>query len=137
MAAALAEIGGLFILELLLDDEPIAISINLIEGDRLFGFKSAIDARHRSLSPGILNLAEVARALHEDLHLGSFDSGGNERSYVAPLLPDRHGVAEVLFTAPGRGAGLLLRTLPLARDLRRSARRLARSWADPFRRGAA
>lgn len=121
------------LLELQLDDQPIAMSVNLAEGARLCGFKCAFDPAHRQLAPGILNLVEVVRLMHQEPGLQTFDGGGDENSFAAPLVHDRSPTGEVLFATPGRAAEMTLRALPLARELRDRTRR----WAGILRTGAA
>jgi CelD/BcsL family acetyltransferase involved in cellulose biosynthesis len=77
---------GLYACELRLDEQPLAMSHNLLGRETMFGFKIAFDARYRTFSPGIQLIIETVRALL-DAGIYKIDSGNAGDSYTTQLMP--------------------------------------------------
>lgn len=72
----------IYMIELHLDGQPIAMSCNFVMGNTLFAFKVAYDPDYREYSPGILTEFEGVRLFLDDPELKYADSGANGDSYI-------------------------------------------------------
>jgi CelD/BcsL family acetyltransferase involved in cellulose biosynthesis len=77
---------SLYACEIRLDEQPLAMSLNFLGRETMFGFKIAFDARYRNFSPGIQLIMETIRALL-DVGIYKVDSGNADDSYATQLMP--------------------------------------------------
>ncbi len=116
----------LFFVEVRLGEQPLSLTANFVDGRRAYGFKIAVAHAARRLAPGILNVIETARLLHEDPLLELLDSSSDERAFVAPYWPDRLRYGDVLAATKRFSGRVLLGFAPVAR----SARERVRRWLE-------
>ena len=91
----------IFMVELRLNDEPIAMSCNFIMDKTLFAFKVAYDPAYREYSPGIMAEYEGVRLFHEFTDLESADSGANGNSYIRNYWLSRTKINNSYIALPG------------------------------------
>lgn len=136
---ALAVHGGVEILALQgRDDGPVAMAVNLLDGDTLFTFKIAYDERHASYSPGLLLYMEQLTRFH-DSGVGLLDTCADSAHPMANRLhPDRRALVTLAVGLRGargdwmvRAAPFLLRAEDHTRQLSRSVRRRTRPVTEP------
>jgi CelD/BcsL family acetyltransferase involved in cellulose biosynthesis len=125
MATGLAAHDRLFFVEVRVDDKPLSITANLVDGATVFGFKVAHTPAFAAASPGIFNTLEVARLAHEDPLLTAVNSGSAANSYLLRYWPDSRPVGTVLAATRGFAGSAALSMLTASRWSRRQAGRFA------------
>lgn len=94
-----SETNTAFFAELLLDDQVIGSSANLISGDTAFAFKIGWDPEFAKVSPGTILESELIRRSPETLsHINFVDSCSSSDSYVAGIWPEKMRVGSGLLT---------------------------------------
>lgn len=86
ISTTFADSQGVYACEIRLDEQPLAMSHNLLGRETMFGFKIAFDAGYRTFSPGIQLIIETIRALL-DAGIYKLDSGNAGDSYTTQLMP--------------------------------------------------
>ncbi len=108
-----AAVGRLAIVELRLDDQPIAMRTSLLAGSGGFAFKTAYDEAHARNSPGVLVEVEHLRWLLDRPEIRWMDSCATATSSpVQWLWSDSRTVRTLLVPLRGRIGRLILRALP-------------------------
>lgn len=103
MATDGAAMGRIVVHSLELEGRPIAMSVNLRSGARLWAYKAAYREDLGHLAPGIQVEVDGSRAFLDDPTLASFDScTGAERGLMAELWPHRRPMAELLIAVHPR-----------------------------------
>lgn len=91
--------SGTFFTEMMLDNQVIVSTANLISGRAGFGFKIGWHTDYAKMSPGILNELELIRQPYEILNdIDYIDSGATQGSYIDHLWIHRRIVASGVFT---------------------------------------
>lgn len=110
-----------FFTELLLNNEVIASTSNLISGNAGFAFKVGWHPAFSKMSPGILNEIEFLNNVQEALpEIAYIDSGAEEGSFIDALWPDRRVLVSGYFaTKP-----FAMRIFPGIEYVRRIKRKL-------------
>lgn len=113
----------LFFTALYLNDDPIAVSVNLRSGDAGFAFKLGWDTALRAHGPGVLLAEEMARHLADaPPGLALMDSCAAPGSFVERCWPHRRALTSGVYTL-GPLSGALVASL---RALQRARLTLAR-----------
>ncbi len=131
----LASRDELFFVEVSVDDQPVSITANLVDGSTVFGFKVAHAPAFANASPGIFNTLEVLRMAHQDAAMTSVDSGSDASPCLLRYWPESRPMATILAATRGVAGAALLSVLPAARQMRHRASRLLR-WRRPQPRRA-
>jgi hypothetical protein len=123
VAQAAAQRRELMLLDLRLDEKPIAMKLNFICGNGGYTFKIAFDEAYSKYSPGTLLELENIRQAHANSGIRWLDSLAlPDHSMMNRVWLDRIAVVSQL-VAPGRLAGqLFLGLFPLLRVLKRRMR---------------
>ena len=90
----------LFVVELKLNGQTIAMSIGLVHGKTLFAFKIAYDPAYRAFSPGILVMMETSRCFYGNPALKLADACNSPDSFVVKYWPQTQSIVE--FCIPTR-----------------------------------
>lgn len=126
------ERGRLLMVGINLDGKPIARYCAFVAGEGAIAFKSAFDERLRKYGPGTLAVLDLIGLFHERPRLQWMDSyTGPDNGMICGLWKHRRTVQRVAIAADAWGEAALA-ALPLARCLRRFARKL-RSRSSPAR----
>ncbi len=136
----LGERGALFCVELVVGDEPVAITVNLVDGRTLFAFKVAYDPRFHAYSPGILAELQTVRLFLESDGLDVGEAGTSGASYIDDYWNDSTELCRTYLATGDLFGRLALRGLEAATGLKRRAlegRRGARGVPSEEREGAA
>jgi CelD/BcsL family acetyltransferase involved in cellulose biosynthesis len=119
MCRAFAELGRLQVLCLEADGETIAMQVNLLAGDTVFGIKIAYDARWAAYSPGVQLEVEGIRAFHEGTGATLMDSCADPGNpMLNRLWPDRRELVTYAIPADGARGWAAAPALRAARRLR-------------------
>jgi CelD/BcsL family acetyltransferase involved in cellulose biosynthesis len=104
MAMAFLQHRRGFFTELLLGDQIIASTFNIISGNVGFAFKLSWDPTYAKMSPGIMNELElISRAPSLCGHLAYIDSCTGRNSFMEKIWPGRQRIASGAFaTGPAR-----------------------------------
>jgi len=120
---SLAANGKAVFAELTVDGRPIAMSLNLLSGDRLFAFKIGWDPDFADCSPGVLSELLLLQSLSEQLPAARFvDSCARPDSYLESVWPWKLALTTGVFPVTRLGslaAGSMLRIKQARRLLRR------------------
>ncbi len=124
MIRSAAETGRLEMLRLKLDDQTIAMKINLPSDDGLFCFKIAYDERYAAYSPGVLLELETIHWFHEQRdELRWMDSCATAgHPMINALWPDRRNIESVIIPSRRRGATLAAAMIPALRAAKQAIR---------------
>ena len=130
MCREFAAIGRLQVPSLQVAGQTVAIQVNLIAGDTIYGIKIAYDEQWAAYSPGIQLEVEMVAAFHErsDARLVDSCAAPNNVTFNR-LWPDRRELATYILRPPtvvGRAAGPLLGAAQAARDYRSRRKRSRR-----------
>ncbi len=120
----LGERNELFCVEVRVEDRPVSIAVNLVDGTTVFGFKTTHDPALEKASPGKFNTFEVLRLVRQDLVLAALDSGAVADVDLLRRWPDSRPVGTVVAATRGFAGAAILSMMPAARWTRHEARRL-------------
>ena len=103
----------LFFVEVVFDNRPIAMSVNFVSGETVFGLRIAYDLDYREYSPGILCEIETVRLLHDFPDL-RYLQGGNDAddSYLNHFWFDPSELQVISVATPGILSRLYLWAAP-------------------------
>ena len=124
VATAGMERGQLHFSCLLLDDQPIAMSCDLVSTPGCFAFKIGFDEQFASFAPGIMLALDQINLIHSRPDISWMDSctsPGNE--WVGRLWSDRKTVTTMLIPTGKVGSQLAVGLFPLFHWMKRKVRR--------------
>ena len=124
VASRLGAQSRLFFVEVSVDDEPVSVSLNLVDGTTVYGFKVAHAPAFASASPGIFNTLEVARLVHEDTVLTAANSCSDADSCLLRYWADWRPVGTVLTATRNVAGSAVLSMLTATRWTRQQTGRL-------------
>lgn len=93
-----------FVSEILINNQPVASSLNFIAGDHGFAFKIGWDQALAKMSPGIINelwFMRDIRSICSDLQ--QIDSGASSGSFIEKIWPNRKTISSGIFITTSRG----------------------------------
>lgn len=113
------DLGALFCVETVVDENPIGMTINFVQGKTLFAFKTAYDPEFRTFSPGILTEVHSVRYFLESEDLETAESGTTGDSYIDEFWNDEAGIMAVYIPTARWTAGPVLLAVEYATKLKR------------------
>jgi hypothetical protein len=113
------EIGALFCVETVIGGNPIGMTVNFVQGNTLFAFKTAYDPEFRTFSPGILTEVQSVRYFLETAELETAESGTTGDSYIDEYWNDAADIMAVYVPTARWTAGLVLSAVEAAAALKR------------------
>jgi len=135
MVGGFRESGRVFFTELLLDDDVIASTANLISGNVGFAFKIGWHSDYAAQAPGLLNEVEFIQAAPAVCgHLAYIDSGAGQGSFIDEMWVGRRVLSSGVYatTALGRTAATAVGALTaVVRHLRSTAGRRTPAEHEP------
>ncbi len=124
------ERGELFCVEMVVDGDPIGMTINFVQGNTLFAFKTAYDPGFRTFSPGISTEVHSIRSFLEATDLETAESGTTGDSYIDDYWNDEADIMAVYVSTPRPSARLVLGAVELATKAKRVLERTIRRESD-------
>jgi CelD/BcsL family acetyltransferase involved in cellulose biosynthesis len=122
IAAAFAR-GQLQMLGLFLNNEPIALKVNLLSGRGSYGFKIAYDEQYARFSPGVQLELENVRLFYEESGLDWMDSCAVANHFmINRLWKHRRTIDHLLISTGGWRGNLAVGAWPLFRAVKRTFR---------------
>ncbi|MDB5388836.1 MAG: hypothetical protein JWM11_4482, partial [Planctomycetaceae bacterium] len=116
--------GRLMLIGLYLDGAPIAMKCNFISDHGSFAYKITYDERLAKYSPGTQLEIMNIKLFHEELALGWMDScAGSDHFMLNRILSERRTIQSLLISTGSPVGDLLVSARPLAKFLKRVARR--------------
>lgn len=113
--------GQLQCLGLFLNNEPIAMKVNLLSGPGSYSFKIAYDERYAKFSPGVQLELENLRVLHEETDLQWMDSCAVAGHFmINRLWKDRRTIEHLLISTGRLTGNLAVGAFPFLRAIKRS-----------------
>ncbi len=114
----------IFFSELVLNNDVIASTCNLIGGRTGFAFKIGWDAGLQEFSPGILNEMEFLKNVDASkLSIDEIDSGADESSFINSYWPQRKQLVSGIFSF-GYSAFGVLKIIDYLRGVKRALKQL-------------
>jgi CelD/BcsL family acetyltransferase involved in cellulose biosynthesis len=125
MAANLAQHGKLELLALEVNQQPVAMKLNVLGRAGAFAFKIAYDEAWARFSPGVLLERRYIELFHQTTnHQDWIDSCATpDHSMINTLWPDRRLLQTLVIATGRRGGDLMTALLPLARWAKRKFKR--------------
>jgi CelD/BcsL family acetyltransferase involved in cellulose biosynthesis len=110
---------------LLLDEQPIAISIGFVSCGVGFMWKIALDDSYRRFAPGVVLEDAILQSAHQSLELSQLDSATGPGTILESLYGDRVLMGDLVIAPPSmRGFGALLAAEKFRRRLRAALKSL-------------
>ena len=124
IAVAGMERGQLHFSCLLLDDQPIAMSCDLVSSPGCFAFKIGFDEEYASYAPGIMLALDQIQLIHSRPDISWMDSCTSPGSaWVGRLWSDKKTVTTMLIPTGTVGSQLAIGLFPLFHWAKRKVRR--------------